>query len=266
MTDIWSGVSVNLSSTSSGGEWLYRVGQEVRGPVAFESVVSKLLGGELTPKTQVAREGGDWHPIAQVAAFEPHVLIYQKQASKKARKVARTIALILGVIVLIAAGIAGYWLWIENEHKKVLAEVGRLRSETDLERQRRILESGSKMGLVALVSLGTESDVKIKGAAKKPGTTSTKHKGTTSGTPGTSSGPSEDEMVLSCKLSQNDIFGTLKKHLAKINVCVEDEKGRDAANLPSQLELEFVVKPTGKVVDFHINDRHYRTGPMNNCM
>jgi hypothetical protein len=264
MTDIWSGVSVNLSSTSSGGEWLYRVGQEVRGPVAFESVVSKLLAGELTPKTPVAREGGDWHPIAQVAAFEPHVLIYQKQASKKARKVARTIALILGVIVLIAAGIAGYWLWLENEHKKVLAEVARLRSETDLERQRRILESGSKMGLVALVSLGTESDVKIKGA-KKPGTTSTKHKNTT-GTPGTSSGPTEDEMVLSCKLSQNDNFGTLKKHLAKINVCVEDEKGRDAANLPSQLELEFVVKPTGKVVDFHINDRHYRTGPMNNCM
>ncbi len=267
MTDIWSGVSVNLSSTSSGGEWLYRVGQEVRGPVAFESVVSKLLAGELTPKTQVAREGGEWHPIAQVAAFEPHVLIYQKQASKKARKVAQTIALVLGIIVVIAAGIAGYWLWLENEHKKVLAEVARLRSETDLERQRRILESGSKMGLVALVSLGNESDIKIKGT-KKPGTTSsgTKHKGTTTTNTTGSSSPSEEEMVLSCKLSQNDIFGTLKKQLAKINVCVEDEKGRDAANLPSQLELEFVVKPTGKVVDFRINDRHYRTGPMNNCM
>lgn len=268
MSDIWSGVSVNLSSTSSGGEWLYRVGQEVRGPVAFESVVSKLLAGELTPKTPVAREGGDWHPIAQVAAFEPHVLIYQKQASKKARRVARTIALVLGVIVLIAGGIAGYWLWLENEHTKVLAEVARLRSETDLERQRRILESGSKMGLVALVSLGNESDIKIKGTKKPGSSTSGKpHKGgTTSGKPGEPSGPTEDEMVLSCKLSQNDIFGTLKKQLAKINVCVEDEKGRDAANLPSQLELEFVVKPTGKVVDFRINDRHYRTGPMNNCM
>lgn len=265
MTDIWSGLSISATSTASGGEWLYRVGHEVRGPVAFESVVSKLLAGELTPKTQVAREGGEWHPIAQVAAFEPHVLIYQKQAGKKARRVARIIALVLGVIVLVAAGIAGYWLWLENQHKAVLAEVARMRSETDLERQRRILESGSKMGLVALVSLGTESDVKIKGTpTKKPGSKS--HKGTINGKPGEAGAPDEPEMVMSCKLSQNDIFGTLKKHLAKINVCVEDEKGRDAANLPSQLELEFVVKPTGKVTDFHINDRHYRTGPMNNCM
>ncbi len=74
----------------------------------------------------------------------------------------------------------------------------------------------------------------------------------------------EDDMA--CKLSEGDIFGTLKKQLAKINVCVEDEKGRDAANLPPTLELEFVVKPTGAVTEFHINDRHYRTGPMNNCM
>jgi hypothetical protein len=261
MTDIWSGVSVDLTSSSSGGDWLYRVGQEVRGPVAFESVVSKLLSGELNPKTHVAREGGDWHPIAQVAAFEPHVLIYQKQASKKAKAVARVVGLLLGILVLISAAIAGYWLWLENEHKKVLAEVARIRSETDLERQRRILEAGSKMGLVALVSLGTEKDVQIKGA-KKPGTSSGKPAKAKTG----QAAPPEEDMVSSCKLSQNDIFGTLKKHLAKINVCVEDEKGRDAANLPSQLELEFVVKPNGKVTDFHVNDRHYRTGPMNNCM
>ena len=71
----------------------------------------------------------------------------------------------------------------------------------------------------------------------------------------------------SCKLTQQDIFGTLRSALGKLNVCVEDEKKRDTQGLlPAALELGFVVKPNGKVVDFAINDRHYRTGPLNNCM
>jgi hypothetical protein len=73
--------------------------------------------------------------------------------------------------------------------------------------------------------------------------------------------------VASCKLSQQDIFGTLRKSLAKINVCVEDEKSRDKEGLlPPTLELSFVVQTSGKVVDFEIEDRHYKKGPMNNCM
>ncbi len=265
MSDIWSGFSNPIAH--SDGEWLYRVGEEVRGPVPFESVVSKLLVGELTPKTMVAREGGEWHPIAQVAAFEPHVAIYQENVTKRSAAIAKRIAMVLGIIVLIAAGIAASWLFLENEHKAVIAEVSRLRSEEQLDRQRHAFESMPTPKLVALVSLGTESDVKIKKKTASSGTKKPKSGGKT-GTPGSpdSGGDSEDDMVMSCKLSQNDIFATLKKHLAKINVCVEDEKTRDAANLPGQLELEFVVKPTGTVTDFHVNDRHYRTGPMNNCM
>lgn len=267
MSDIWSGVSSAIPQND--GEWLYRVGEEVRGPVPFESVVSKLLSGELTPKTMVAREGGEWHPIAQVAAFEPHVAIYQENVTKKSAAIAKRIALALGILVLIAAGIAAYFLLGENEHKAVLAEVAQRRSEEELDRQRHAFESMPKMGLVALVSLGTEQDVKIKKKTTTGGGKKTGKSGGKSGLSGSGEGGSsseEDDMVMSCKLSQSAIFGTLNKHLAKINVCVEDEKTRDAVNLPNQLELEFVVKPTGTVSDFHVNDRHYRTGPMNNCM
>ncbi|MBC7794905.1 MAG: DUF4339 domain-containing protein [Clostridia bacterium] len=264
MSDIWSGVSSAIPQND--GEWLYRIGEEVRGPVPFESVVSKLLSGELTPKTMVAREGGEWHPIAQVAAFEPHVAIYQENVTKKSSQIAKRIAMVLGVIVLIAAGIAGTWLMGENDHKAVLAEVARLRSETELDRQRHAFETMPRMGLVALVTIDQEA-IKIKKKTSSSSGSKRLKSGGKSGVPGSSdSSGDEDDMVMSCKLSQNDIFSTLKKHLAKINVCVEDEKTRDAVNLPGQLELEFVVKPTGTVTDFHVNDRHYRTGPMNNCM
>jgi hypothetical protein len=263
MSDIWSGVSVGIAPSE--GEWLYRVGSEVRGPVPFESVVSKLLSGELTPKTQVAREGGEWHPIAQIAAFEPHVRIYSEKQTKKSSAIFKRVALLLGVLVLVAAGIAGYWLYLENEHENVLADVARMRSEAELERQRLAFEHQKQMNLVALVSLD-ESKLVVKNRDKKPSSGKRPGAKGIAGSPGSpDQGAAEDE-IMSCKLSEGDIFGTLKKQLAKINVCVEDEKTRDAANLPPTLELEFVVKPTGAVTDFHINDRHYRTGPMNNCM
>ena len=38
--------------------------------------------------------------------------------------------------------------------------------------------------------------------------------------------PKDEKSVSSCGLNQGQIFATLKKHLAKINVCVEDEKKR----------------------------------------
>ena len=36
--------------------------------------------------------------------------------------------------------------------------------------------------------------------------------------------------------------------------------------LKAKIEIEFVVRPEGKVVDFGVNDRHYRTGILKNCM
>lgn len=263
MSDIWSGIGVDVAATTSGGEWLYRLGNEVRGPIPFESLVGKLLAGELNPNTLVAREGGEFHEMARVAAFAPHVQQYQAVRAKKASTTARIVGISVALLVIAAAGGGGVYLWREHQRKLAAVEQERQVKEAALAREREALEKAPKMELVALVSLGTEEDVKIKSEPKparpkRPGSKPTPEESKPS--------PGEEEMVMSCKLSQQDIFGTLKTHLAKINVCVEDEKTRDAANLPSTLELEFVVKPTGKVVEFKINDRHYRTGPMNNCM
>jgi hypothetical protein len=122
------------------------------------------------------------------------------------------------------------------------------------------------MKLVALVTLGTEAEVKIKSERKpgkppKPGTTKPPKPGEAP-----AAAPA-DEMVSDCTRSQGDILGALGKHVGKLNVCVVEEKnGPEGKLLPSTLEIEFVVRSDGKVVDFGIGDRHYRTGPLKNCM
>jgi hypothetical protein len=254
MADIWSGLGRDIPQSGE-GEWLYRVGPEVRGPVPQQVVAQKLVRGEIDLSTQVSKEGsGAFHPISRVAAFAPHITEAKKQAQKRAAAKMRRLLVMLALPALAAVGVGGYFVYEGVKQHQAQAEAKRRELERELQQKRAQEASLPQMGLVALVSLGTEDDVKIRSSSKKP-----------SGKQRVEEEP--EEMVAQCKLSQADIFGTLKKALAKINVCVQDEKSRDTQGLlPPTLELAFVVTTSGKVAEFEIGDRHYRTGPMKNCL
>lgn len=262
MPDIWGNIGLDIpSSGSSEGEWLYKVGGEVRGPMPLAAVADKLVKGEITLDTPVAKEGGDFHPIARVAAFSSFAGEAKKQAQKRSAAKVRKIILLAALPVLAALGGGGYYVFREFQASKAQKEAEARRVTAELEQKRKKEEAVPDIGLVALVSLGTEDEVKIK--KHETGTPSTKK--TTKSKQETREEP--EQMVAQCNLSQADIFGTLKRHLAKINVCVEAEKEQDKEGLlPSTLSLSFVVQTSGKVTDFEIEDRHYRKGPMNNCM
>jgi len=260
MADLWRGIGAEIATTE--GEWLYRMGQEIRGPLPETALANKIATGEVPLSILVAREGGDFHPVTRVATFEEPVSIAQKNLAKKR---ARTISLVVGVsllVLLTGGGAAGYMIWIEAEEKRMQALLDAEAEAAALEAQRAQLEAKTKgPELVALVSFGSEQEVEIKESkGKRP-------KRPRRPRPGKAPGePEPEESFSSCQRSQGQILSVLKNHIAKINVCVEDEKSRDAANLPSQLKLDFVVQTSGSITDFRILDRHYRTGPMNNCM
>ena len=59
----------------------------------------------------------------------------------------------------------------------------------------------------------------------------------------------------------------IQRKIDAVKSMIQDEKSRDTQGLlPGTLTLEFVVLPDGKVVEFAVENRHYRTGPMRNCM
>ncbi|MBI5510550.1 MAG: hypothetical protein HY903_17475 [Deltaproteobacteria bacterium] len=261
MVDIWSGIGVEISKSS--GEWLYRVGEDMRGPVPIKALAEKLIKGELPLTTPVALEGGEFHPVVQVKAFAVHIAEAKKAARKRnAAKVRRI--LLVSVLVLLAGGaIGGFFVYeaYKKDEAARLAEKQRLADEA-----RRLAEERSKLGqmdLVALVTLGTEAEVKIKSerrAAPRP-------KSTGKAVEESKAAPKAEDFVSDCTRSQGDILAALGKHVAKLNVCVlEEKKGPEGNLLPSTLEIEFVVRPDGKVVEFGITDRHYRAGALKNCM
>jgi len=256
MTDIWSGAGIDISGGE--GEWLYRVGEEVRGPLPFRSMVDKLLRGEIDLKTPVAKEGGEFYPIVNVAAFSPHIPEAKKRAKERDAGKSRRVVIMISLLALAGVGVGGYIVWTgyQKFHARKLEEKHAV--ELTLAQRREQAKRLGHTDLVALVSLGTEEDVKIHSAPKRVAPRPGPHE--------TAAEPTEEEVVSQCKLTQQDIFGTLSKSLGKINVCVQDEKQRNPTGLPGTLELDFVVMPDGHVNEFTISDRHFRTGPMNNCM
>jgi hypothetical protein len=264
MVDIWSGIGVEISKSS--GEWLYRVGDDVRGPVPIKVLAEKLIKGEIPLTTPIALEGGDYHPVVQVKAFSIHVTEAKKAARKRnAAKVRRILLISLAVFVL-GGAVAGYFVfeaYQKQEQARLALEKKRKEEQDEIQHQKDAL---AKMDLVALVTLGSEAEVKIK-SERKPGTTKSKAVSTKTKPGETPAAAPAEEMISDCTRSQGDILAALGKHVGKLNVCVVEEKnGPDGKLLPSTLEIEFVVRPDGKVVDFGVNDRHYRTGPLKNCM
>ncbi len=261
MSDIWSGIGVEISKVD--GEWLFRVGSEIRGPVPQKVLIDKLLSGEIGLTTLVAKEGGEFHPIAQIKLFATHVQQAKKLAAQRAA--GRTRRIVLFVVLLVAAGgaVAGYFIW--EAHKQAVAAQERERQEklAELERQRKEREAVGDLGLVALVSLGKEEEVKIRGEPRRV----TKIKGSRELPEPTGPGKEPETFVSSCERSVPSILAELGRHVGKLNVCVQEEKKGPQGNLlPERLEIEFVVTPEGKVVDFAVANRHYRTGLLKNCM
>lgn len=275
--DIWSGIGKDI--TPDEGEWLYKVGTEMRGPMPHRQVVDKLMKGDIEFSTPVAREGTDFHPLRSVAAFLPHLEAAQRARVK--REAATKRKKVFMALVPVIALAAGALFYIQTLHKAQLAKEAKVRAalEAKLAAQQQQQQSAlnvPKMGLVALVSLGTEQDVKITGQRPAgegaPRTKHKKHEKASAGPDGSEEaagggGGGDEDIVQTCALTQQDIFGTLRNSLSKLTVCVDDEKKRDAEGLlPPVLSLQFIVKPNGKVTEFAIDDRHYRTGPLNNCL
>lgn len=261
MADLWSNVGAELAPT--GNDWLYQKDGQVHGPISTEAVAERLLSGAISVKTKVAKEGGEFHPISQIAAFAPHLEeLGKKMAKSGASKVRRAI---LGIVLLLGAAGAGggYYFKMERDKQNQNRAENAAKAAADLKKQKeenKKILSGD-VELVALVEFDTAAMTVARAKPKRP------PKGKGKQPPSGGKEPAgEAEFMSQCKRSNAEIIGVLTKHLRMINFCVEDEKKRNAAGLPSMLKLSFVAKPTGSVGDFAILDRHYRTGPMRNCM
>lgn len=281
------------SSPTTEPLWLYKIGANIHGPVSKQVIIDKWLQGELNASSLVARQGTDFAALGQVAAFASQHQAAQDAANARVRRSAyRQLSAAVAVLLLVVVGVSAvmyrsYQQRIAQQEaaaqsaRKAVEQAAqkRLEAQAEAKRQADLAQvASSNLPLVALVSLGTEHDVHItqptgpkksRDRVRRRRKKHTRAESTTTDADAddAASASAGDDFVETCQLSQQDIFSTLHDQLAKLNVCIQDEKRQDTQHLlPPTLKLQFVVHASGHVSELNIDDPHFHTGRLNNCL
>jgi len=111
------------------GDWLFRLHDEILGPVPSTEIIERMLTGEVDESTPISLEEGDWTTIQAVGAFHPFLYdakakIRQRQARLEAEQAARKrrvrnmINVAIGAIALVIISfMASYFIIVSRPWK-----------------------------------------------------------------------------------------------------------------------------------------------------
>lgn len=274
------------------GDWLYKQGELVLGPVPGKQLVEKLFAGEIDGRTEVSPLGQmAFRRIADVGAFKIHLAkaeakqrveaAQRAEQERAARRRNFRIALVVTVALVGAAlaAVAARYLAIYNPLKKSgelefaditmdppTISVARARSDEEL--------------LDYPVGGGTPSPTrrptserpehterpdkgKTAVAERSPGNTG--EKPSKSGKQGLSSAADDPEGLQIGQVDQDAINAVVAARRQSLFVCFKEEASRND-KFGGQIPLEFSVGNDGRVTKLWVDRPEYKQGPLYDCL
>jgi hypothetical protein len=257
-----------METTEPAEQWLYRLDEQIFGPVATHVLSERILSGTISPEIHVACNQGEFHHITRVTAFR-EILEKRHVSLATRRKSVEKIRLILSV-VLLAVGAGGAFIIVDTQAAAVELEQ-QIQRDQILEQRRMQVQANKAMPLPMLEPLVTaqmldaaqlESDER---EAEKLKTKTVKVRKNRARTKRMTSAQISD----SCQLKQQDVMRVMKRHIGSITHCVSKEQTRASATgstMPDKLDLGFIVRATGQVIQFELEHPNYRRGLLHKCL
>jgi hypothetical protein len=275
------------------GQWLFRQGDLVLGPVSGGQIVEKLATGELTPESPVALAGErDFHPMRDVEAFRVHVAraeararveVAVQQEREKSRKrlmllggAAGVLVLVLGVVGLqVARNAAVYgWLGGEEDFEGIEMEPPTIRLAQARRDDEELFEyptnSGSRPAerpaAAATAKPATGSGTSSGASASRPvAMASTTRAEEKRPRPSGSVGGDPDGMEVAQQFDQTAINRVVAGNKATLFKCFKEEAER-SPGLTARIPLEFVIGNDGKVSKLWVDNPQFKKGPLYDCL
>jgi hypothetical protein len=252
-----------------GGDWLYRQGGLVLGPVSGQELVKRLYAGGLDAHTEVGLVGsGDFHPVSETEALR--LFLAKAQAKwrvdaldRRVREQARRVrnVRLAGVAAVAAVGAVAAWagaqyLAVHNPWRKDSGEptITVEPPTITLARARRRDED--------LVDYPLD---KVGGGARP---------GRTSGPGGTHAGahpagqPSEadaDGLNTAPQFDRAAIMAVVAQKQRALYPCFAEE-ARRAPGLNARIPVEFTIGNDGHVTKVWVDHAQYQEGPLPDCL
>jgi hypothetical protein len=253
-----------------GGEWLFRRGDQVFGPVPSRGIAQLLYRGEIEAQTLVSSGGGDWRPVGEVPPFVLHAkkaaaALHVEREVTSARQIQvtrgrrRSAALVVALLVLVAgAGAGGFWLAHRRPPTSPLLE-----------------DFGAGIGIASAARVGissrstaAEDEVEVPLDREAPPGARRERPARAAGLGAAARAPSgavEDGVVAAAQFDERKIQSVVAREQRTLVPCFREESTR-SPEFSGDVPIEFAIANDGRVAALWIDEPRLRNGPLRDCL
>jgi len=249
-----------------GGEWLYRKGELVLGPVHGAQLLDRLYAGDINGQTEVALVGEDFERITQVEALRVHLAkaeakwrvdALERRVQDRARRQRNVRLSILAAVAVVVAGVAGAvarYMAVHGtfdaartEEAAIAVEPPVIRLARARKQQDEMLDYPLEKGARRPVNQGPRPVV----AGSRPG-------------PGAPEGDSDD-VSIEAKFDRGSIQSVIAQRQRALYPCFAEEAKR-SPGLTERIPIEFVIGNDGQVKKLWVDHPRFAEGTLPECL
>ena len=249
-----------------GGEWLYRKGELVLGPVHGAQLLDKLYAGDINGQTEVALVGEDFERITQIDAFRVHLAkaeakwrvdALERRVRDRARRQRNVRLSILAGVALVVAGAAGAvarYMAVHGTFDKRTEEAA-IAVEPPVIR----LAKARKQQQDEMLDYPLDKG----GRRTGQGGTRPAGLGTRPGGGGQDNDP--DDVAIEAKFDRGSIQTVISQRQRTLYPCFAEE-ARRSPGLAERIPIEFVIGNDGQVKKLWVDHPRFAEGALQECL
>lgn len=271
---------------NSAGEWLFRQGELVLGPVSADAIIQKLYSGELETKTLVSKLGdGTFRRIGEIDVFKVHVAKAEAKArvdklaqteaqqSAKSRNIKLGVATGAALVVAVVVGVVAYRFAINNPWKDVDTEafgdiqisiepgqIGLARAHHEDEELMDYPIAGQKRPAGTQVAKRDKPEGEEKPQGTKLASAKVPSKANK-----TNDESDEPDGLQTAKFDQSSINSVVAKNQKTLYPCLVAEAQKNPG-LSAKIPIEFVIGNDGKVAKVWVDHPSFKSGSLPECL
>ena len=248
-----------------GGEWLYRKGELVLGPVQGAQLLDKLYAGDINGQTEVALVGEDFERITQVEALRVHLAkaeakwrvdALERRVHDRARRQRNVRLSVLAGVALVVAGAAGAvarYVAVHGTFDKRTEEAA-IAVEPPVIRLAKARKQQDEM-----------LDYPLDKGGRRPAGGGTRVAGLGNKSPPGAPENDPDDVSIEAKFDRGSIQTVIAQKQRSLYPCFAEEAKR-SPGLAERIPIEFVIGNDGQVKKLWVDHPRFAEGALQECL
>jgi hypothetical protein len=249
-----------------GGEWLYRKGELVLGPVHGPQLLDRLYAGDINGQTEVALVGEEFERITHVDALRVHLAkaeakwrvdALERRVRDRARKQRNVRLSILAGVALLVAGVAGAvarYMAVHGTFDKRTEEAA-IAVEPPVIRLAKAKKQQDEM-----------LDYPLDKGGHRPAPGGTRVAGLAGPRPGGGAPDNDpDDVSIEAKFDRGSIQTVISQRQRTLYPCFAEE-ARRSPGLADRIPIEFVIGNDGQVKKLWVDHPRFAEGDLRDCL